>query len=60
MSEEDELSPYLDMVHRIPAVGDQEALELGGAIRRGDQPARKRLVEAHLPLVLADAIREHG
>jgi len=53
MSEEDEFSAYLDILHRIPPVGDQEALELGGAIRRGDQPARKRLVEAHLRLVVA-------
>jgi hypothetical protein len=39
MSEEDELSAYLDILHRIPPVGDQEA---------------------HLRLVVADAIQEHG
>ena len=42
MSEEDEFSAYLDILHRIPPVGDQEALELGGAIRRSAGPQAPR------------------
>jgi RNA polymerase primary sigma factor len=60
MSEDERLSAYLETVRRFPAVGEREALELGAAIRRGDQSARKRLVEAHLRLVVALAAEHRG
>ena len=49
---DDSLQAYFDQIKNIPVVTLEEELELSRQIQKGDQAARRRLIEANLRLVV--------
>jgi DNA-directed RNA polymerase sigma subunit (sigma70/sigma32) len=53
--EPDPVVAYITAIQNVPAVTDVEAATLAGEIGRGDEAAKKRLIEANLHTVAAIA-----
>jgi RNA polymerase primary sigma factor len=56
----DALGAYLKRIAQVPLLKKEEELALGRAIKRGDEKALKRLVEANLRFVVKVALRYRG
>ncbi len=57
---DDTLAAYIRRIVRIPLLGKEEELRLGALIRRGDERAYRKLVEANLRFVVKVAMRYQG
>jgi len=57
---DDALASYIRRIARIPLLGKEEELRLGGLIQQGDERAYRKLVEANLRFVVKVAMRYQG
>ncbi len=57
---DDALAAYIRRIARIPLLSKEEELRLGAQIRRGDERAFRKLVEANLRFVVKVAMRYQG
>jgi len=57
---DDALASYIRRIARIPLLSKEEELRLGALIRRGDERASRKLVEANLRFVVKVAMRYQG
>ncbi len=60
ISIDDPVRMYLKEIGKIPLLSAQEEIELAKRMEQGDEPAKKRLVEANLRLVVSIAKRYVG
>lgn len=57
---DDALASYIRRIARIPLLSKEEELRLGALIRKGDERAYRKLVEANLRFVVKVAMRYQG